>query len=83
MFEKLITKGRLEPGEIFLFGRPPPAQAQFVTALPALPGRLLLGHLSEVNNRPEVASAAFSRVETGNIPHTVIPQGVCGPLMEL
>jgi len=57
--------------------------AQFVTALPALPGRLLLGHLSEVNNRPEVASAAFSRIETGHIPHLVIPQGVCGPLLEL
>jgi hypothetical protein len=30
-----------------------------------------------------MASAAFSRIETGHIPHTVVPQGVCGPCIEL
>jgi len=57
--------------------------AQFITGLTRLPAHLMLGHLSEVNNRPELASAAFDRIETGRIPHTVIPQGDQGPPLEL
>ena len=57
--------------------------AQFITGLARLPAHLLLGHLSDTNNRPEVASAALNRVETGFIPHTVIPQRQVGPLVEL
>ncbi|MCC7479104.1 MBL fold metallo-hydrolase [bacterium] len=54
----------------------------FATGLAHMPQRLLLGHLSDDNNRPELASASFSRIETGFIPHTVIPQRTMGPLVE-
>jgi phosphoribosyl 1,2-cyclic phosphodiesterase len=57
--------------------------AMFAAGLGQLPPRLLLGHLSDENNRPEVASASFNRVETGFMPHTVIPQRTVGPLIEL
>jgi len=57
--------------------------ATFITGLKRLPPNLLLGHVSDVNNRPEVVSAAFERIETGLIPHTVIPQRTVGPMVEL
>ena len=56
---------------------------EFALSLPVLPPRLFIGHLSEVNNRPELASAAFNRIEIGPIPHRVIAQHECGPLVEL
>jgi phosphoribosyl 1,2-cyclic phosphodiesterase len=57
--------------------------AQFAVGLASLPRHLLLGHLSDDNNCPTAASAAFSRIEVGHIPHTVIPQRTRGPLIEL
>jgi phosphoribosyl 1,2-cyclic phosphodiesterase len=57
--------------------------AEFATGLSRMPEHLLLGHLSDTNNRPELASAEFRRVEWGSIPHTVIPQRTAGPLVEL
>ncbi len=58
--------------------------AQFAVGLAQLPRHLMLGHLSDDNNTPQLASAAFSRIELGGmIPHTVIPQRTCGPLVEL
>jgi phosphoribosyl 1,2-cyclic phosphodiesterase len=58
--------------------------AQFALGLGALPQHLLLGHLSDDNNTPQAATAAFSRIELGGmIPHTVIPQRTVGPLVEL
>lgn len=57
--------------------------AQFAVGLGSLPRHLLLGHLSDDNNRPELASASFSRIESGHIPHTVIPQRTLGPMIEL
>lgn len=57
--------------------------ALFTTGLAQIPRHLLLGHLSDINNTPVAASGAFTRVETGRIPHTVIPQQTCGPLLEL
>jgi phosphoribosyl 1,2-cyclic phosphodiesterase len=56
---------------------------EFATGLARLPRHLLLGHLSDINNTPRAASDAFTRVETGRVPHTVIPQQTCGPLLEL
>lgn len=57
--------------------------ARFATGLAQLPRHLLLGHISDTNNTPAAAAAAFNRVETGHIPHTVIPQQTVGPLLEL
>jgi phosphoribosyl 1,2-cyclic phosphodiesterase len=58
--------------------------AQFAIGLGSMPQHLLLGHLSDDNNTPQAASAAFSRIELGGmIPHTVIPQRRLGPLIEL
>jgi phosphoribosyl 1,2-cyclic phosphodiesterase len=58
--------------------------AQFALGLASMPQHLLLGHLSDDNNTPEVASAAFSRIELGGmIPHRVIAQRTLGPLVEL
>jgi phosphoribosyl 1,2-cyclic phosphodiesterase len=58
--------------------------AQFALGLGSLPQHLLLGHLSDDNNTPQAATAAFSRIERGGtIPHTVIPQRTLGPLIEL
>jgi phosphoribosyl 1,2-cyclic phosphodiesterase len=58
--------------------------AQFSVGLERMPRHLLLGHLSDDNNRPEAASAAFSRIEYGGlIPHTVIPQRTLGALITL
>lgn len=57
--------------------------AQFVVSLPKLPRHLFIGHLSDTNNRPELAGEAFNRIETGRIPHLVITQGVSGPYLEL
>lgn len=57
--------------------------AEFTVSLPQLPRYLFLGHLSDTNNRPELASAALNRIETGLIPHCVLPQGAVGPLVEL
>jgi phosphoribosyl 1,2-cyclic phosphodiesterase len=56
--------------------------AQFAEGLASLPPRLLLGHLSDTNNLPEVVSETFDAAGRA-IPHTVIPQGSCGPLVEL
>lgn len=56
---------------------------EFATGLAQLPRHLLLGHLSDTNNSPRAVSSAFTRIETGRIPHTVIPQQTCGPLLEL
>jgi phosphoribosyl 1,2-cyclic phosphodiesterase len=57
--------------------------AEFVVSLPQLPRHLFLGHLSDTNNRPDLASAEFTRIETGAIPHCVLPQSAVGPLVEL
>jgi phosphoribosyl 1,2-cyclic phosphodiesterase len=58
--------------------------AQFAVGLARMPQHLLLGHLSDDNNTPAAASAAFSRIELGGtIPHTVIPQRTLGPMVEL
>lgn len=58
--------------------------ARFAVGLGSLPQHLLLGHLSDDNNTPAAASAAFSRIELGGmIPHTVIPQRTVGPMVEL
>lgn len=58
--------------------------AQFAVGLSRLPAHLFLGHLSDDNNCPAAASNAFSRIEYGGaIPHTVLPQRTCGPLVEL
>jgi phosphoribosyl 1,2-cyclic phosphodiesterase len=56
---------------------------EFATGLPSLPRHLLLGHLSESNNTPARASAAFTRIELGPVPHTVLTQRASGPLLEL
>ena len=48
-----------------------------------MPRYLFLGHVSDANNTPQAASAAFSRIETGTIPHLVLPQLTTGPLVEL
>ena len=56
---------------------------EFATGLPSLPGRLMLGHLSEQNNTPAQVHSAFTRVETGALPHTVLTQHAPGPLVEL
>jgi phosphoribosyl 1,2-cyclic phosphodiesterase len=56
---------------------------EFATGLGRMPRHLLLGHMSDTNNTPQSASDAFTRVETGRFPHTVIPQQTCGPLLEL
>ena len=56
--------------------------AVFATGLARLPVNLVLGHLSDTNNTPQAASAAFNRIETGQIPHRVIPQETLGPLIE-
>jgi len=57
--------------------------AEFATGLARMPRHLFLGHLSDENNTPAAASAAFNRVETGAIPHTVLPQRTTGGLVEL
>ena len=57
--------------------------AEFATGLARMPRHLLLGHMSDTNNSPPAASDAFTRVETGRIPHTVIPQQTVGPHLEL
>jgi len=58
--------------------------AQYAVGLAQLPQHLMLGHLSDDNNTPQAASAAFSRIELGStLPHTVIPQRTRGPLVEL
>jgi len=57
--------------------------AQFATGLAQMPGRLLLGHVSDTNNTVAAASAAFNRIETGQIPHTVIPQETTAQVIEL
>jgi phosphoribosyl 1,2-cyclic phosphodiesterase len=56
---------------------------EFATGLPSLPGRLMLGHLSEQNNTPAQVHNAFTRIETGALPHTVLTQHAPGPLVEL
>ncbi len=56
---------------------------EFATGLPRLPGRLMLGHLSEQNNTPAHVTDAFTRVELGPLPHTVLTQHAPGPLVEL
>ena len=53
------------------------------TGLASMPQHLLLGHLSENSNTPRAASAAFSRVETGVIPHEILEQHSIGKLLEL
>ena len=57
--------------------------SEFVTGLAKMPQHLLLGHLSESNNSFVAVRRAFERVETGLIPHTVLEQGIVGPLLEL
>ncbi len=56
---------------------------EFVTGLEKLPKHLLLGHLSENNNSFVAVRRAFERVETGQIPHSVLEQRVVGPRVEL
>ena len=56
---------------------------EFATGLARMPGHLLLGHLSAQNNNPSAVRDAFTRVETGAIPHTVLAQHNSGPLTEL
>jgi phosphoribosyl 1,2-cyclic phosphodiesterase len=56
---------------------------EFTLGLARMPGRLLLGHLSDTNNLPGVVSATFAGCQSGAVPHTVIPQGQPGPLVEL
>ncbi|MEZ5339719.1 MAG: MBL fold metallo-hydrolase [bacterium] len=53
------------------------------TGLASMPQHLLLGHLSENSNTPRAASEAFSRVEVGRIPHTILTQHEHSRLMEL
>lgn len=53
------------------------------TGLASMPQHLLLGHLSENSNTPRAASAAFSRVELGLIPHVILEQHSAGRLLEL
>jgi phosphoribosyl 1,2-cyclic phosphodiesterase len=56
---------------------------QFATGLASLPRHLLLGHLSEQNNHHDAVSAAFTRIETGAIPHAVLEQHRAGQLIEV
>jgi phosphoribosyl 1,2-cyclic phosphodiesterase len=56
---------------------------QFATGLSELPRHLFLGHMSDTNNTPAIASDAFTRIETGRIPHTAIPQQTCSGMVEL
>lgn len=53
------------------------------TGLASMPRHLLLGHLSENSNTPHAASCAFSRIETGNIPHVILEQHSAGQVVEL
>jgi phosphoribosyl 1,2-cyclic phosphodiesterase len=56
---------------------------EFATGLNHLPSHLLLGHLSEQNNTPAQVHSAFTRIELGALPHTVLTQHAPGPLVEL
>ncbi len=53
------------------------------TGLASMPQHLLLGHLSENSNTPRAASDAFSRIETGNIPHVILAQHTASQVLEL
>lgn len=53
------------------------------TGLASMPQHLLLGHLSENSNTPHAASSAFSRIETGNIPHVILEQHRASRVLEL
>jgi phosphoribosyl 1,2-cyclic phosphodiesterase len=56
---------------------------EFITGLERLPRHLMLGHVSQANNSPKTVTQAFTRVETGIIPHTVVTQRDPGPLVEI
>ncbi len=73
-------KARIRSGQGHLSNQ---QACEFVTGLAHMPKHLLLGHLSESNNSFVAVKRAFDRLETGQIPHTVLEQRVVGPLLEL